>query len=79
MRSMLANSRDNPVATYCTLDATTLALRGPDGTILKEQFDVVFAEIKAPKDDNSTRLYIQDKWALTSLAKDTIDLHLRER
>lgn len=51
----------------------------PDGTIMKEQFDVAFAEIKAPKDDNSTCLYIQDKWALTSLAKDTIDLHLRER
>ncbi|KAF9375325.1 hypothetical protein CPC16_000788 [Podila verticillata] len=51
----------------------------PDVTIMKEQFDVAFAEIKAPKDDNSTRLYIQDKWALTSLAKDTIDLHLRER
>ncbi|KAG0267989.1 hypothetical protein BGZ95_002669 [Linnemannia exigua] len=33
----------------------------------------------APKDDNSTRFYIQDKWALTSLAKDTIDLHLREQ
>ncbi|KAF9128379.1 hypothetical protein BGX30_014350 [Mortierella sp. GBA39] len=45
-----------------------------DGTILKEQFDVAFAEIKAPKDDSSTRLHIQDKWALTSLAKDTIDL-----
>ncbi|KAF9143533.1 hypothetical protein BG015_000403, partial [Linnemannia schmuckeri] len=51
----------------------------PDGTIMKEQFDVAFAEIKAPKDDGSIRLYIQDKWALTSLAKDTIDLHLRER
>ncbi|KAF8937728.1 hypothetical protein BGZ58_002272 [Dissophora ornata] len=45
----------------------------PDGTIMKEQFDVGFAEIKAPKDDNNTRLYIEDKWALTSLAKDTID------
>lgn len=51
----------------------------PDGTILKEQFDVAFAEIKAPKDDNSIRLYIQDKWALTSLAKDAIDLHLCEQ
>ncbi|KAG0221174.1 hypothetical protein BGW41_007137 [Actinomortierella wolfii] len=51
----------------------------PDCTIIKEIFDVAFAEIKAPKDDHSTRLYIQDKWALTSLAKDTIDLHLRER
>ncbi|KAG0348133.1 hypothetical protein BG004_005959 [Podila humilis] len=51
----------------------------PDGTILKEQFDMAFAEIKAPKDDRSTRLYIQDKWTLTSLAKDTIDLHMRER
>ncbi|KAH7054854.1 hypothetical protein BKA57DRAFT_501387 [Linnemannia elongata] len=51
----------------------------PDVTIMKEQFDVAFAEIKAPKDDGSIRLYIQDKWALTSLAKDTIDLHLRER
>ncbi|KAF8929546.1 hypothetical protein BGZ47_000983 [Haplosporangium gracile] len=51
----------------------------PDGTIMKEQFDVAFAEIKAPKDDGSIRLYIQDKWALTSFAKDTIDLHLRER
>ncbi|KAF9545311.1 hypothetical protein EC957_011065 [Mortierella hygrophila] len=42
-----------------------------------ELFDLAFAEIKAPKDDRSTRLYIQDKWALASLAKDTIDLHLR--
>jgi hypothetical protein len=33
----------------------------PDGTIIKEQFDVAFAEIKAPKDDESARLYIQDK------------------
>ncbi|KAF9923425.1 hypothetical protein BGZ67_009852, partial [Mortierella alpina] len=46
---------------------------------MKEQFDVAFAEIKAPKDKGSIRLYIEDKWALTSLAKDTIDLHLRER
>ncbi|KAG0362284.1 hypothetical protein BGZ54_008694, partial [Gamsiella multidivaricata] len=51
----------------------------PDGTVMKKQFDVAFAEIKAPKDDNSTRLYIQDKWALTSLAKNIIDLHLHER
>ncbi|KAF8926767.1 hypothetical protein BGZ47_002557 [Haplosporangium gracile] len=51
----------------------------PDGTFMKEQFDVAFAEIKAPKNDGSIRLYIQHKWALISLAKDTIDLHLRER
>ncbi|KAG0275688.1 hypothetical protein BGZ96_003690 [Linnemannia gamsii] len=46
---------------------------------LSKQFDVAFAEIKVPKDDGRIRLYIQDKWALTSFAKDTIDLHLRER
>lgn len=50
----------------------------PDGTILKEYFDLGFMEIKAPKDANVARFYIEDKWALTSFAKDTIDLHLRE-
>ncbi|KAK3809748.1 MAG: hypothetical protein J3R72DRAFT_499142 [Linnemannia gamsii] len=29
----------------------------PDGTIMKEHFDVVFAEIKAPKGNHSGRLY----------------------
>ncbi|KAF9967076.1 hypothetical protein BGZ73_000711 [Actinomortierella ambigua] len=51
----------------------------PDCTIMKEQFDLGFAEIKAPKDERCMRLYIEDKWALTSMAKDSIDLHLRER
>ncbi|KAF9167233.1 hypothetical protein DFQ26_005346 [Actinomortierella ambigua] len=49
------------------------------GTILKERFDLGFMEIKAPKDANVVRFYIEEKWALASLAKDTIDLHLREQ
>ncbi|KAF9980934.1 hypothetical protein BGZ65_004503, partial [Modicella reniformis] len=51
----------------------------PDCTFVKELHELWFAEIKAPKDDRRTRLHIQDKWALQSLAKDVIDLHLRER
>ncbi|KAG0237596.1 hypothetical protein BGW42_000423 [Actinomortierella wolfii] len=51
----------------------------PDGTILKEQFELGFVEIKAPKDAHVTRYYIQDKWALASWAKDAIELHLREQ
>ncbi|KAF9344836.1 hypothetical protein BGX34_005283, partial [Mortierella sp. NVP85] len=50
----------------------------PDGTILKECFDLGFMEIKAPKDANVAHFYIEGKWALTSFAKDTTDPHLRE-
>jgi hypothetical protein len=50
----------------------------PDITIVKQTSDVGFGEIKAPKDDRCMRFFLEDEWALLSLAKDTIDLHVRE-
>ncbi|KAK3807291.1 MAG: hypothetical protein J3Q66DRAFT_357182 [Benniella sp.] len=50
----------------------------PDITIIKQTSDVGFGEIKAPKDDRCMRFFLEDEWALLSLAKDTIDLYARE-
>ncbi|KAF9898964.1 hypothetical protein EC991_009877, partial [Linnemannia zychae] len=48
----------------------------PDGTIIKEVFEVAYLEVKSPKDDRSQSKYLEDLWNLSSFAKDCIDSNL---
>lgn len=50
----------------------------PDSTITKDLFDVTFAEIKAPKYNNSTGFILRTngQWPRS---QDTIDMHLRRQ
>ncbi|KAI1288593.1 hypothetical protein EDD11_009896, partial [Mortierella claussenii] len=49
----------------------------PDATVLKDDFELGYLEVKPPKEERHHRLYLEDVWALSGLAKDSIDLHLR--
>ncbi|KAG0230838.1 hypothetical protein BGW42_000663 [Actinomortierella wolfii] len=49
----------------------------PDATVLKDGFELAFMEVKPPKEEHHQRAYLEDVWALSGLAKDNIDLHLR--
>ncbi|KAK3810467.1 MAG: hypothetical protein J3R72DRAFT_463841 [Linnemannia gamsii] len=51
----------------------------PDATVTKDGFELGYVEIKPPKEERHQRLYLEDVWALSGLAKDNIDLHFRHR
>ncbi|KAF9154602.1 hypothetical protein DFQ26_000183 [Actinomortierella ambigua] len=51
----------------------------PDATILKDNFEVAYLEVKSPKDDRCSSKYLEDFWNLSSFAKDCIDSNLRAR
>ncbi|KAG0221760.1 hypothetical protein BGW42_007325, partial [Actinomortierella wolfii] len=49
----------------------------PDAQVIKDGFELGYMEIKPPKEERHQRAYLEDVWALSGLAKDSIDLHLR--
>jgi len=49
----------------------------PDSQVTKDGFELGYVEVKPPKEERHQRAYLEDVWALSGLAKDNIDLHLR--
>ncbi|KAF9189807.1 hypothetical protein BGZ51_009274 [Haplosporangium sp. Z 767] len=49
----------------------------PDAQVTKDGFELGYVEVKPPKEKRHQRAYMKDVWALSGLAKDNIDIHLR--
>ncbi|KAF9080235.1 hypothetical protein BGX23_002473, partial [Mortierella sp. AD031] len=49
----------------------------PDATVVKDGFELGFMEVKPPREERHQRAYLEDVWALSGFAKDSIDSHLR--
>ena len=45
--------------------------------MVKDGFELGFVEVKPPREERHQRAYLEDVWALSGFAKDSIDLHLR--
>jgi len=49
----------------------------PDATIVKDTFEVGYVEIKPPREERHEKALLEDRWALATFGKDTVDYHLR--